>query len=113
VVRYHRPAADKAAFNDNHLVTHLATQAKLPRIRAIMCYMPLDDLPGRAWDSGARVLPAPDYIIGNEVIFDDIDTFNVSMASLVQRELRNHYRAFSAFTGANIHFPMTYMGLFD
>lgn len=49
VVRYHRPAADKAAFIENHLATHPATQAKLPGIRAIMCYLPLDDLPGSAW----------------------------------------------------------------
>lgn len=101
------------AFPHIYLVTHPVAQAKLPRIRAIMCYMPLDDLPRRVWDSGARALPAPDYIIENEVIFDDIDTFNVSMPSLVQRELRNHYRAFSTFTGANIHLPIKYMGLFD
>ena len=65
-----------------------------------MCYLPLDDLPDSAWDSRARALPAPDYMIGNEVIFDDIDAFNVAMASPVRQELRAHYRAFPPFTGA-------------
>jgi hypothetical protein len=78
-----------------------------------MYYMPLDDLPGSAWDSGARALEAPDYMIGNEAIFDDIDACNVAMASLVRQELQAHYRVFSAFTGANTHFPMTRIGLFD
>lgn len=52
-------------------------------------------------------------MIGNGAIFDDIDAFNVAMASPVRQELRAHYRAFSAFTGANTHFPMTHMRLFD
>ena len=44
VVRYHRPADDEAAFIQNYLDTHPVTQARLPGIRSIMCYLPLDDL---------------------------------------------------------------------
>ena len=100
VVRYHRPADDEAAFIRNYLDTHPVTQARLPGIRGIMCYLPLDDL--RAID-----LATANYMIGNEVVFDDIAAFNGAMASPVRQELRQHYHEFPRFTGANTHFPMT------
>ena len=112
VVRYHRPVADEAAFIENYLATHPATQARLPRIRNIMCYLPLDDLPDSDRECAGHNLSAPDYMIGNEVVFDDIEAFNVAMISPVRQELRAHYHAFSPFTGANTHFPMTRMRLF-
>lgn len=106
VVRYHRPANDEAAFVKNYLATHPATEARLPGIRSIMCYLPLEevhasDLPG-AWTD----VPPADYMIGNEVVFDDIEAFNAAMASPVRQELRAHYRAFPRFTGASTHYPM-------
>jgi len=98
VVRYHRPADDEAAFVNNYLASHPATEAKLPGIRSVMCYLPLE---------GCGIgLPSADYMIGNEVVFDDIDAFNAAMASPVREELRAHYRAFPRFTGANTHYPM-------
>lgn len=100
VVRYHRPADDEAVFIGNYLDTHPVTQARLPGIRSIMCYLPLDDL-------RAMKLAAANYMIGNEVVFDDIAAFNSAMASPVRQELREHYHAFPRFTGANTHFPMT------
>ncbi|MBI1203448.1 MAG: hypothetical protein GC182_13155 [Rhodopseudomonas sp.] len=100
VVRYHRPADDEAAFIRNYLDTHPVTQARLPAIRSIMCYLPLDDL--RVTD-----LATANYMIGNEVVFDDIAAFNGAMASPVRQELREHYHEFPRFTGANTHFPMT------
>jgi hypothetical protein len=105
VVRYHRPADDEAAFVANYLATHPVTQAMLPGIRAIMCYLPLHDLHHRA--GAARGLTKPDYMIGNEVAFDHIEAFNVAMASPVRQELRAHYHAFPRFTGGNTHYPMT------
>ena len=100
VVRYHRPADDEAAFIQNYLDTHPVTQARLPGIRSIMCYLPLDDL-------RATELAPANYMIGNEVVFDDIAAFNGAMASPVRQELREHYHEFPRFTGANTHFPMT------
>ncbi len=106
VVRYHRPAEDEAAFVANYLATNPATEAKLPGIRSIMCYLPLDDMPAGGVKEGPGNLPSADYMIGNEVAFDDIDTFNAAMASPVREELRAHYRAFPRFTGSNTHYPM-------
>jgi hypothetical protein len=102
VVRYHRPADDEAAFVRNYLATHPATEAKLPGIRSIMCYLPLADVHA----GEAARLPSADYMIGNEVVFDDIGAFNAAMASPVRHELRAHYHAFPRFTGANTHYPM-------
>ncbi len=102
VVRYHRPADDEAAFIANYIATHPTTQAKLPGIRGIMCYLPLDDVTGPAGHN----LPVADYLIGNEVVFDDIDAFNVAMASPVRQELRAHFNEFPRFH-SNSHYPMT------
>lgn len=111
VVRYHRPADDEAAFIENYLATHPMTQAKLPGIRAIMCYLPFDDIRPIRSESGACGLPAANYMIGNEVVFDNIAAFNAAMASPVRQELRAHYHEFPRFTGANTHYPMTRMRL--
>jgi uncharacterized protein (TIGR02118 family) len=99
VVRYHRPAEDEAAFVANYVATHPPTLARLPGIRNIMCYFPLErpNPPG---------LAKANYMLGNEVVFDDIAAFNRAMASPVRHELRAHYRAFPPFSGANTHYPM-------
>jgi uncharacterized protein (TIGR02118 family) len=99
VVRYHRPADDEAAFIKNYLDTHPVTQARLPGIRAIMCYLPLHEL-------RAEGVGNPDYMIGNEVAFDDVEAFKLAMASPVRQELRAHYREFPRFTGPTTHFAM-------
>ena len=102
VVRYHRPADDEAAFVNDYLATHPAIEARLPGIRSIMCYLPLDNVGA----SGSGRLPSAGYMIGNEVVFDDIAAFSVAMASPVRQELRAHYHALPRFTGANTHYPM-------
>jgi hypothetical protein len=99
VVRYHRPAEDEAAFIANYVATHPPTLARLPAIRNVMCYFPLDrpNPPGVA---------KAGYMLGNEVVFEDVAAFNRAMASPVRQELRAHYHAFPPFSGANTHYPM-------
>ena len=99
VVRYHRPAKDEAAFIANYIATHPPTLARLPAIRHVMCYFPLN----RANPPG---LAKAGYMLGNEVVFDDVAAFNRAMASPVRQELRAHYHAFPPFSGANRHYPM-------
>jgi hypothetical protein len=99
LVRYHRPAENETAFVANYLASHPPTLARLPDIRSIICYFPIDDCDDRR-------LPSAGYIIGNEVAFDTIEAFNAAMASPVRLELRAHYRAFPPFTGANTHYLM-------
>jgi hypothetical protein len=99
VVRYHRPADDEAAFIANYVATHPQTLAKLPRIRSVMCYFPVQAPMPHRYD-------AADYIIGNEVAFDTIADFNAAMQSPIRHELRAHFNAFPRFTGPSTHFPM-------
>jgi hypothetical protein len=107
VVRYHHPADDVAAFIENYLATHPVTQARLPGIRSIMCYLPLDEISASGLGHAGNSLKSADYMIGNEVVFDHIEDFNAAMESPARHELRAHYREFPRFAGANTHYPMT------
>jgi hypothetical protein len=106
VVRYHRPADDEAAFVEDYLASHPPIEARLPGIRAIMCYLPLSRQPDGDRRGARGLLPSADYMIGNEVVFDDDAAFNIAMASPVREELRAHFRALPCFAGANTHYPM-------
>jgi hypothetical protein len=99
VVRYHRPAENEAHFIKNYVDSHPPTQAKLPGIRSIMCYFPRPDLRSTDW-------PHVDYLVGNEVAFDSVDSFNAAMKSPVRQELRAHFKEFPPFSGANTHYLM-------
>ena len=99
VVRYHRPAEDEEAFIANYIATHPKTLAKLPEIRSIICYFPIETPPSK--------YSVADYMIGNEVAFDTVADFNAAMQSPVRQELRAHFHAFPKFSGLNTHFPMT------
>jgi uncharacterized protein (TIGR02118 family) len=96
VVRYHRPAEDEAAFVRHYIETHPALLAQFPGIRNVLCYIPLP------WRHPH--IPIADYMLGNEVVFDDIAAFNTAMASPHRHELRAHFREFPAFSGRNTHF---------
>ena len=99
VVRYHRPADNEAEFVAHYLADHPPLLAKLPEIRSVLCYLPLDTLVTPA-------LPTANIMIGNEVAFDSPEAFNSAMASPVRAELRAHFRTLPKFTGRNTHYPM-------
>jgi len=99
VVRYHRPADDEAEFVAHYLADHPPLLAKLPEIRSVLCYLPLDA-------AATPALPTADIMIGNEVAFDSPEAFNAAMASPVRAELRAHFRTFPKFSGRNTHYPM-------
>jgi uncharacterized protein (TIGR02118 family) len=99
VVRYHRPAQDEARFVRHYVETHPPLLSRLPGIRNVMCFLPL------AWRH-AGGMPVADYMLGNEVVFDDVAAFNAAMASPIRHELRAHFRQFPPFSGRNTHFAM-------
>ncbi|HEY7245792.1 MAG TPA: EthD family reductase [Xanthobacteraceae bacterium] len=105
VVRYHRPAEDEALFVRHYLETHPPLLGRLPRIRNVLCYVPL------AWRHPAGI-PVADYMLGNEVVFDHSEHFNAAMASPLRHELRAHFRQFPSFSGRNTHYPMDRRRLF-
>jgi uncharacterized protein (TIGR02118 family) len=99
VVRYHRPADDETEFVAHYLADHPPLLAKLPGIRSVLCYLPLDP-------PMTATLPTANIMLGNEVAFDSPEAFNAAMASPVRAELRAHFRTFPKFTGRNTHYPM-------
>ena len=99
VVRYHHPAENVAKFISHYIADHPPILGKLPQIRSVLCYLPVEI-------NVTGVLPPADYMIGNEVAFDSPDAFNAAMASPVRHELRAHFKSFPPFTGKNTHFPM-------
>jgi uncharacterized protein (TIGR02118 family) len=99
VVRYHHPAQDPEAFVAHYIADHPPILGKLPQIRSVLCYLPIEQ-------TASGVLPPADYMVGNEVVFDSPESFNAAMASPVRLELRAHYKDFPPFTGKNTHYPM-------
>jgi hypothetical protein len=99
VVRYHHPAENVAEFVSHYVADHPPILGKLPEIRSVLCYLPLDQ-------TAAAILPPADYMVGNEVVFDSPEAFNAAMASPVRLELRAHFKSFPPFTGKNTHYPM-------
>jgi hypothetical protein len=99
VVRYRRPAEDEAAFVAHYVADHPRLEGQFPRIRSVMCYFPLP--------TPKSELCAPaDYMLGNEVVFDNVTDFNAAMQSPVRHEMREHFHTFPKFSGAVTHFPM-------
>jgi hypothetical protein len=99
VVRYRRPAEDEAAFVAHYVADHPRLEGTFPRIRSIICYFPL------ATPSSERCASA-DYMLGNEVVFDDVTDFNAAMQSSVRHQMRAHFHTFPKFSGAVTHFAM-------
>ena len=99
-VRYHRPAEDEDRFVNFYLTNHPPLLARLPNVRNVICYLPV-----RGFNPGG--LPSADYMLGNEVVFDTIEAFNIAMASEQRRELRADFSRFPRFTGSNTHYPMS------
>jgi uncharacterized protein (TIGR02118 family) len=99
VVRYHGPADAAAGFAAHYRRTHPPLLTRLPRIRAIRCYEPIDAL------RAPRIAPA-DYLVGNEVEFESADDFNAAMASPARVALRADFEALPRVFHRNTHIAM-------
>jgi hypothetical protein len=99
VVRYRRPAEDEAAFVAHYVADHPRLEGQFPHIRSVMCYFPL-------LTPKSELCAPADYMLGNEVVFDNVTDFNVAMQSPVRHEMRAHFHTFPKFSGAVTHFPM-------
>ena len=99
VVRYARPAEDEAAFRDFYLANHPPILGRLPGIRNVLCYSPLE------W-SNTSGIEASDCMLGNEVVFDSIEDLNAALQSPVRHELREDFTRFPPFSGAVTHHAM-------
>jgi uncharacterized protein (TIGR02118 family) len=99
IVRYRRPAEDEKAFQTFYMNNHPPILGKFPGIRNCRCYTPI------AWTDPAK-LPRFDYMLGNEVVFDDVAALDASLKSDVRHEARRDYKSFPKFSGKNTHYAM-------
>jgi hypothetical protein len=74
VVRYYGPVADQAAFVDAYIKSHPPLQIGFPNVRNILCYLPLN------WKK-TKAITDDSIVIGNEVVFDDLDALKQAFQS--------------------------------
>ncbi len=101
-VRYYSTDSEKKtnAFRLAYLDGHPDALANFPLIKRIFCYMPSN------WDDPTDI-PDSNAIIGNEVVFDNIETLNAALISPAMAIVGHHSRKLPRFQGYNTHFPMT------
>lgn len=80
VVRYYGPTKDGSDFADYYINHHPQIMANFPGVRNVICYLPPD------WRSMDEITDNR-MIIGNEVVFDDLESFKTALASDVFPEL--------------------------
>ncbi len=98
VVRYHGPVDNAAEFTDNYINTHPERLAQFPKIRNVLCYLPL------GWrDRGA--ITDGGLIHGNEAVFDSFEDFKASAKSEAMQAVRENASKFKDF-GYGAHTPM-------
>jgi len=98
VVRYYGPMADEAAFQDFYTAKHPPILAQFPEIRNVFCYLPVA--------SPASNLPRSHIVLGNEVVFDDLQCLNVALQSDIMPLLKADSARFPPF-GHSTHHAMT------
>jgi uncharacterized protein (TIGR02118 family) len=99
VVRYYPPIEKEKAFNEHYFDHHPPIMAHFPRIRNILCYVPID------WQDANHVTPSHSFL-GNEIVFDSIEDLNAALASDVRHDLRADYYLFPPHEGENSHHAM-------
>ncbi len=103
VVRYFGPTKDNGAFAAHYAANHPPIMARFPGIRNVFCYVPV------AWKNPGFD-PSP-VIVGNEVVFDNVDALNLALESDVLADLRADLKGFPEF-GHNTHHAMHRCTLF-
>ena len=99
LVRYAGPAEDADAWHAHYLAHHPQLMARLPGIRELEIYVPLDwagTLPGERVRSLQR----------NKVAFESPAALTAALNSPVREAMRADYAKFPPFTGRVTHFPM-------
>ena len=98
VVRYYGPVNDLAQFVDFYTTNHPPILAKFPGIKNVFCYLPVD------WEAGGKIKD-DSIVIGNEVVFEDLDTFKKALATDVLKEAMADAELFQEY-GYSTHHAM-------
>jgi hypothetical protein len=98
VVRYYGPTRDGGDFVDYYINHHPQIAANFPGIRNVLCYLPI------GWRDRDEVTD-DSLVIGNEVVFDDLESFRKALASDVYAEMGADGKKFEP-SGYSSHFAM-------
>ena len=98
VVRYYGPVEDHRKFVEMYTSGHPQVLANFEGIRNVLCYLPLN------WHESGEILDET-MIIGNEVVFDDLDALKLALESDVAPEAQAHSKHFQKY-GYNTHHAM-------
>jgi hypothetical protein len=99
LVSYEGEAEDLNAWLSHYLSEHTRYMAEFPDIRELEVYTRLDWVSALPW---RRV----HHMQRNKVAFDSADALTRALNSPVRHRMREDYKTFPAFTGANTHYAM-------
>lgn len=99
LVAYAGPAEDEEAWHAHYLAHHPPIMARLPGIRELEVYTPLQWVCPPGW----RRLSAMQR---NKVAFDNPEALTAALNSPVRHEMRADYAQLPRFSGAVTHFAM-------
>jgi len=100
LVAYEGPAQNEAAWLAHYLEHHPPLMRKLPQIRELEIYTPLD------WRCPSP-LKRVRHLQRNKVAFDDATALGAALDSPVRREMRADFAAFPPYRGRVTHYAMT------
>jgi hypothetical protein len=99
LVSYEGEAQDLNAWLAHYLAEHTRHMANLPGIRELEVYTRVD------WVSELS-LPRMNCMQRNKVVFDSAEALTGALNSPVRQQMREDYKTFPPFSGANTHYPM-------
>ena len=99
LVAYEGKAEDENAWHAYYLAHHPALMAKLPGIRELEIYTPVQWLCPPGWRR-AQCMQR------NKVAFDSAEALSAALNSPVRKEMRADYAKLPAFSGRVTHYPM-------
>jgi uncharacterized protein (TIGR02118 family) len=100
LVAYEGPAEDEKAWLAYYLEHHPPLMTKLPRIRELEIYTPID------WRCPPR-LKRVRHLQRNKVAFDSREALEAALASPVRTEMRADFASFPSYRGGVTHYAMT------
>jgi hypothetical protein len=100
LVAYEGPAEDPHAWLDDYLAQHVPLMTRLPGIRELEVYTPIEYVCHLPW---ARAT----CMQRNKVVFDSPSALTAALASPLRHEMRAHFKALPRFSGGVTHYPMS------